>query len=327
MSGVHPKTGVSAEPNARWRLGLSASGVVFLLTCGFIFLIGVNYSNNLIFTICFLLLGVFFVSLWLGLRNMSAFGAVCLPVNSVHAGQQLVYKINLIERGGREHWAIDTVAGDRLPSIIKGNDHNRQQWTLLVSAPRRGVQSAKPLRIESRWPLGLMTISRQVCYLPEVVIYPASEDLKALTSRPVDMAAHLHEEAESLAGLRAYQLGDSVRRIDWRAMARRDELQVKSFDGASGDPSTWLHWDDTDGLEYEARIRCLCHWVLSCHQRCQEYGLVLPEQTFELGCDQVQLHQCLTALALLPQSSEKQGSLGDRPDDYVMEMRPSGDAL
>ncbi|MCV6611672.1 MAG: DUF58 domain-containing protein [Amphritea sp.] len=282
-----------------WRIRLTASGAGFLLLCGLIFLLGINYSNNLIFTFSFLLLGCFGVSIWLGLRNLSDFEARCLPVESVHAGQPVQYQLQVREQGGRAHYALSTLNQEVLNDLSDSPDET-QTWHLRIDSETRGVLPESAMRVQSEWPLGLLRISRELCQLPEVVIFPSAKDLRAMQQHYKGSNAHLHEEAEALAGLRDYQPGDNLRRIDWRAMARRDQLQVKQFDGAAGDPSVWLRWEDTEGLGYEERIHCLCHWILDCYQRGQEFGIALPEQEYQPACDFPHLQRSLTALALMP---------------------------
>lgn len=288
-----------------WRMKPTGSGISFLLLCGLIFLLGINYSNNLIFTFSFLLLGCFGVSLWFGVRNLSDFEARCLPVESVHAGQPVLYQLQVREQGGRGHYGLQAM--NQLPlSDLADEPDEVQSWHLRIDSRTRGVLIATSMRVHSEWPLGLMQISRHLCPLPDVVIFPAAKDLKALQKHSQGSNAHLHEEAEALAGLRDYQAGDNPRRIDWRAMARRDQLQVKQFDGAAGDPSIWLRWEDTRGLDYEDRIHCLCHWILDCYQRGQEFGVTLPQQEYQPACDYPHLQRSLSALALMPAEAGSQ---------------------
>ncbi len=282
----------------RWRLSVTGSGAGYLVICALVFLLGVNYSNNLIFTLCFMLSGFLAVSLWFGVRNLTAFTGEAQVLRPVHAGQWLTYVVNLQELGGRGHFALRGLNKQQLADIQP--EVSGQRWRVKLLTEQRGTLPEQGLRVESSWPLGLLKISRPLCLLPEAVVYPAADDLRSLKERKKGSNAHLHEEAESLSGLREYQAGDNLKRVDWRAMARRDQLYVKQFDGAAGDPLVWLDWDDTTGLGYEERISCLCHWILDCHQRGQEYGLKLPGQEIAPSRDQSHLENCLTRLALLP---------------------------
>ncbi len=279
-----------------FRVSLTVNGASFLCSVLVLFLFGVNYNSNLLFTLCFVLIGVMIVCFWLNIINIKAIKGLTVNVQPVHEGQTLEYKVDVADEGKRAH--LDLTANGEFVSDVESEQ--QQQWILTAKTKKRGLRNASLLRISSRWPLGLFNSARNLVELPAVVIYPEPAVDGAPRNSVEGDEAHLHNDADSLMGLKEYQPGDNARRIDWRAMARLEQLQVKLFDGGSGDASVWLDWDDTQDMSYEQRISSLCRWVLDYHKQGAEFGLRLPGFGVAPANSYSHLHQCLYQLSVMP---------------------------
>ena len=281
----------------RHRIALTPNGVGYLGTVLVLFLFSINYNSNLLFTLCFILTGVFIVCFWLNFANIKSIKSSSISVQAVHQKQTLGYKIEVQDEGKRNHQNL--FANEQAVADIK--KYQAQTWQLTLSAEKRGLKESEPLRVGSRWPLGLFKSSCKIAELPSVVVYPKISDTSALKNILEGDEAHQHNDADNLVGLKEYQLGDNARRIDWRVMARREELQVKLFDGGSGDASVYLAWDDTVGIAYEQRISSLCRWILDYQKQGIEFGLKLPGFNSAPANNFAHVHQCLYQLAIMPQ--------------------------
>ncbi len=114
----------------------------------------------------------------------------------------------------------------------------RRRYHLL--AERRGVYDFGPALISSGDLFGFRERWREERTLDTVLVYPkivSVEKLGLQAARPFgDLATErrIMEDPLSLAAVRDYQPGDSIRHIHWKATARRGALQTKVFDpGAS----------------------------------------------------------------------------------------------
>ena len=103
---------------------------------------------------------------------------------------------------------------------------------------------------------------------------------------------------DDFAGHRNYQLGDSPRRVDWKASSREQGLLTKLFQG-EGQSTLWLDWDQTPGVDGEQRIRQLTRWVMDAQASHKSYGLRLPAMTINPANSDAHYHRCLEALALM----------------------------
>lgn len=280
-----------------FKLRLTANGWVFLLAVVTIFLVSINYSNNLIFSFCFILLAVFLVSFWLNLRNILGIEGRVIAADPVHAGQSLVYRV-LIENSSAHHKAQLHITGaTELVSVASGDS---AYASVSQTVHERGQRPEQAVRVASRWPLELFELSCEVCLCPTVLIYPQAVEHKPVQLRTIGDDAHLHDASDELAGLKAYQTGDNLRRVHWKSLAKHDQWVVRQFDGEEGEPSGWLCWDDTVSLQYEERISCLTEWVVYCYTTNREFGLRLPNRSITPAKGSQQLYQCLSALAVLP---------------------------
>ena len=112
-----------------------------------------------------------------------------------------------------------------------------------------------------------------------------------------DSLPTLQRNGDDLSGKRAYRRGDSLRRIDWKGLARHGELHVREFeDGGRGE--TWLDWDAFSGIEHERRLSVLTRLALDAHSDNRCWGLRLPGTHLAPASGLHHLHACLDALAL-----------------------------
>ena len=104
--------------------------------------------------------------------------------------------------------------------------------SLRLRAERWGAYAVGDLTVRTRDPLGLFARSARIRAAVPVKVYPAREALRRLL-RPAetqlysgDELARTKGEGLEFADLRPFAFGDRVRRINWRASARRGELWV-----------------------------------------------------------------------------------------------------
>jgi uncharacterized protein (DUF58 family) len=111
-----------------------------------------------------------------------------------------------------------------------------------LTASRRGAFEFGPAVVTSGDIFGFRTRTLDVEQRHTVLVYPKMVPLEKLglkAARPSgDFGAERRVIADPLrlAGVRAYQPGDSLRHIHWKATARRGALQTKVFDPSASRP-------------------------------------------------------------------------------------------
>lgn len=278
------------------RYGLFFAILLFLMLIG-----AINYGNNPAYMLTFLLVGLGGNTMFQTWRNLLGLRLRYVGASPVFAGETAVFRFRVSHDSAAERPAIqlgaaqgDAVIHD-LPAGFMG-----LLFELRVPSTERGRLRAGRLTLSTRYPLGLL---RAWCYIDspaDCIIYPAPG--AAWAAAPGAQGAECQEGQEGegnddFVGLRGYRTGDSIKRIDWKSLARERGLLSKQFGGNT--PETrWLDWKDVPETGVEARLSGLCRAVLDAGRAGRTFGLLMPGQT--IGPDKGALHQkaCLQALAL-----------------------------
>src|SRR5690606_27895397 len=120
-----------------------------------LFLGGVNYENNLILALCFLMVSLFVMGILHTFRNLSALtlraGAARNGFVGGHGGLAVV----LVSRGQPHRSVWLSWPGQDAQEVSLEPGEEKAVW-LNLALPRRGPVRPQRLRVESRYPLGLL---------------------------------------------------------------------------------------------------------------------------------------------------------------------------
>lgn len=114
--------------------------------------------------------------------------------------------------------------------------YERAAWSLELPCPERGYYRLGPARLRSGDGFGLFTSEREEAGTAGVVVYPRTlslPDLGLPAARPLGERKgwqRIFEDPLRIAGVRDYRPGDPIGRIDWKATARRGELQSRVYE-------------------------------------------------------------------------------------------------
>jgi len=276
------------------------TGVLFGVLLIILLLGSVNYGKSLGFVLVFLLAGVGNVVMFATWRNLAGLRLRAGGSSPVFSGEQATFAVQLenndpsarysvaISQHGKEYEVVD------VPADAVGQIHFRKK------ADQRGLLSAGRFRLYTEFPTGLFVAWTWIELTMQCVVYPkpvASASWPAGDSM-ADGETVLHGDGlEEYTGLRKYQVGDSWRRVSWKATARSDELYTKEF--AGGQPELqWIEWKAIAASDTEARLSIMTRLVMDAEAGQRYYGLRMPNT--ELSPDHGNMHyqQCLKVLAL-----------------------------
>ncbi|MDR9440392.1 MAG: DUF58 domain-containing protein [Halomonas sp.] len=267
----------------RFGLGWAVLVVVLLL-------FGINYQNSLAYGLAFWLFSVGVVVLlrgWLNLLGVTP--GLRLPREAFAGGET---RLGVILSARRDRTALDLHCGGARGrvNLVDG----RGETELALPTPRRGLQPLPWLRLETRWPLGLVRVVAWVRHDVELLVWPhpVEED------EPVMHHGGTGLDASDFAGLRRFQLGDSPGRVAWKQWSRTGVLATKVF-SVPPRQQLWLDYDACRG-DPERRLSVLCARVLAHHRAGDRYGLRLPGLTLAPGEGEAQRRRALEALARFP---------------------------
>jgi uncharacterized protein (DUF58 family) len=120
--------------------------------------------------------------------------------------------------------------------IISLSGRSQRTWRSRTLLRRRGVYPIGPLTITSGDPFGLFRVSRTYGNASSIIVYPGFIDLPHFTVPPANLPGEgrfrkrTHYVTPNAAGVREYEYGDGLSRIDWKSTARQGRLMVKMFE-------------------------------------------------------------------------------------------------
>lgn len=272
------------------------SGLFWLLAVIALLATAINYGNNVIFALAFLLLSLWLQAAWRCHRHLARTAWLAHAPAPVFAGEppRIEGRIGKALPSAEVWLANGTCRGNPAPADNVGE----ALCSLDIPAMARGEHTLSRLRLASSWPLDLWRSQRR---LPDMtlLVYPRPGGTSPLpTGNPTP--AHRQAATGDFQDLRRYTPGDPPRRINWRVFARSDELLVNRFDGDQGGNALWLDFADCPG-DTEARLSQLSGWIQAAEHAGQEYGLRLPGVRIPPNIGRHHRGECLRRLALFRQ--------------------------
>ena len=264
----------------------------------------INYTLSLGYALTFLLAGTGLVAMLQAWRNLAGLDFAVGQAAPVFAGEDAVFEVIASEHGGRSRYAVSTqfADGTSVCADIAADGNARLRLTLptqrrgWLTAPRLTCATEFPLMLFHVWFHTALTSDARCLVYPQPAPYGLS--LPEAQNRGTGEMPDASTGDNDFAGHRIYQLGDSPRRVDWKASSREQGLLVKQYHG-SAQRTLWLDWNATPGAGSEQRISQLTRWVIDAHARELRYGLHLPRQTLAPGSGESHYRRCLQALALM----------------------------
>ncbi len=177
--------------------------------------------------------------LWLVATRLDVAVTRVLHPPKVHAGSSTRVDLAVVNKARRRSPVLslrDQVSGTRGASLLVAplDPGGEARAAYRFATDRRGVVTVGPLQVELTDPFGLARLRLPAAGISELVVYPAIERLVAIPlsagNDPLAGSEHpnsLGRGGEDFYALRAYVLGDDLRRVHWPATARHDELMVR----------------------------------------------------------------------------------------------------
>ncbi|MFF7708490.1 DUF58 domain-containing protein [Pseudomonas sp. NPDC007930] len=279
----------------------SRAGLGYALTLALILLAAINYQNSMAYVLVFVLGSLFIVTILHTYRNLSGLQVGSAAPAAVFAGEQARFTLRL-ESTGKAHQAIAVgwgreplASADLLPAHV--------QWLELPwPTQQRGWLAAPRVRLSTQFPLGLLCAWSWVRSDQRVLVYP--QPLAGdLPLQPASADEHeqvglqvVGQGTDDFQGLKAYEPGDTWRRLNWKAWSRGGPLLIKAFGEQRGQEVALDFLALRGGTEQ--RLSILCHWVLQLTEQQRPFALRLPGVALPPACDEAHREACLRALAL-----------------------------
>jgi uncharacterized protein (DUF58 family) len=280
----------------------SRMGALYCLTLALMLLGSINYNLGLGFVLTFLLGGLGVVGMLHAWRNLA--GVSVRPGRSepVFAGEHARFRFVLHNPTEAARFAIGMRRGNENANFTNVPARDDGECFVELIAPKRGWLEAGRVEVATSYPIGLFRAWSYVRFDQRALVYPRPEPGNPpLPPAAATSGAGLSSAAgeDDFAGLRAYRPGDSLHRMAWKAIARREVPVVKEFSGGQGTADLWLDWSACPrDFDVEQRLARLSAWVVSASLQNLRYGVRLPHQTIAPDTGRAHRDLCLRTLAL-----------------------------
>lgn len=294
---------VAAKP--RILVMPTGHGWAFLVALVLILLTGASYDNNLVYFLAFFLFSMVMVSGVYAHRNLRGVEVQLKSAPDVFSGHDVHLEF-LLQAAGQSHESMELISSEdrwhKKIAHVSGLDADQVYKTVLVlKGAKRGRYKIPEIHLRTRFPLGLFIAWRVYEIQEDFYVYPKPEGQSELNT--TDIAGQLQPrqqkvlEATDYDEHRAYQRGDSWKRIDWKVYARRGDLVVKTSAEPPSSVAWSLRYDLTPGKGMEVKLSQLALWISEANERGLEYELILPSQSYSFGTGERHYQICMRALA------------------------------
>jgi uncharacterized protein (DUF58 family) len=277
------------------KVGYMLLMVVILMLIG-----ATNYQNNLAFLLTFLLIGLGLVTSVFTVRNLQGIEFALNKPAEVFAGQSLPIAVSLKSINQQNHYSVGVGLNKKALMLTDVALHEFSRVSITIQAQHRGWLNIPKLVASSQFPFGWLSAWGYFAFEKSVLVYP-----RPLEPAQIDLQASGQETDEGrkfdgnedLYGLRSYQQGEPLSRVDWKAFARERGLYVREF-AQYQSAQHCFSWHDFPGIEDELRLSYLTYLVLDAASQNLHYALELPSVSFDLADGELHRARCLKALAL-----------------------------
>lgn len=277
-------------------------GLLFVLVLAAMLAGSVNYNNNLGFLLVFLLGGMALISMLHTHRNIVGLRILSISAGPVFAGNTAVFDLNVYSESISRR-ALFLSLGKDFKAVESTEAGSQSKIRVKAHAADRGILTAGPLKLSTRYPLGLFFAWSVLAPKISCLVYPRplygafNTAESAASEGALKQAGKSSHGNDDFMGLKAYQPGDPFRHISWKTYSRGQGLYTKEFAGHGG-KTVMFDFDAVKDRDTETKLSRLCGLILTAEAANIKYGLKLPEIYIAPARGGQHKHKCLKYLAL-----------------------------
>lgn len=302
-------------------------GLLFLMLCVLLFLLGTNYQNNLMLLLCYFLLAMFLVNLLASYINFSRIHIQIGKCPEVFA-QDNVHVPLWLNANNQDKTSPKGLLDFRFQQSLKNMiatkiqvdlDDLANPVTLSLKCLKRGKLDLPRITVESFYPLGLYRCWTHLAFTHHIIVYPqplpCNINLQAHSQTTSKQSGQL---ASSLSGhddfshLKPYQLGQPLHHVAWKQLAKGRGMVSKHFSSEDSHIG-WLIISNEfkncslsalqqhQQQKLEIELSHLCYQIIELSRSDQIFGLDLGKQCIAPNSGASHRIACLNALAVFGQ--------------------------
>lgn len=284
-------------------------GWLYLVFLILLFITGINYQNNLILSVGFIMVSVLITTIVATYQNLSSLIIKTSACDNVFVGDFVALPVTF-ENINKANKRGLMVGFEQSPCQLVPAIEREQRVNLLFRPSERGLLSVPRIKLYSVFPMGLFMCWSWLRLEFNGLVYPKPVDfpfrMSAGEAGDQDHSKTLISGMDEFDGLRSYQKGDSMKRVAWRQFAKTQQLMTKHYSDLQADERC-LDWYALTGIDVELRLKILAGWVVDCHKQQCQYSLKLPHKIIEQNSGESHFRYCLKELALFGLAGNSHG--------------------
>jgi len=268
---------------------------------------GSSQQNGAAYLLLFALAALGIVSLGHAFSNVRGLAARAQAIKPTFAGQETALPVEVanLARSPKKGLRLRLLNSiDNYETIDQLAAGKAARASIRFSAATRGDHEIKSICVETRYPLGLLRVTKQLGLSQHYLVYPKPDGdpklPRSTVARPADGSRSEARDGDDFSGVRTYVPGESQRHIDWKAVARGQPMMTKQFSGESESGPLYLDYAGAAARsgQLEQRLSQLTLWIIEAERLRRPYGLRLPNMSISPSLGEMHYHRCLRALAL-----------------------------
>ncbi len=215
--------------------------IIFLVI---LFIVAGMVRDDFVFTIVYLFAGVYILGRVWSARGLKAIRLHRNFVSRAFYGEEIQVKVD-VENASllpvvwlrlREALPVDLLPSGLFDQVVSVGPKGRACIEYTLQARKRGYYPVGPLFVSSGDLLGISGEQKREGLPDYLTIYPKIIPFTRLelpSHSPLGTLRHnlpIFEDPTRVVSKRDYQVGDSLRRVDWKSSAALGRLQVKQFE-------------------------------------------------------------------------------------------------
>jgi uncharacterized protein (DUF58 family) len=164
-----------------------------------------------------------------------------------------------------------------------------------IEGIKRGIETIESLYVETQFPFNFFRCFTFLRLDLECYVYPEKNNLKIHFIKNID--APENKEADDYY-LRDYRVGDSLKRVDWKKVAKDNRWYTKEVSGPTPQSVLIDIEDETLRTSTEDSLKSICYDLYHLHHSEVLYGLKMGNYSFIAPDNSSQhLEKCLKELS------------------------------
>lgn len=298
LKNKHKKNEIELQHKTIYVLP-SKLGGQFLIIALLNFVMGINYQNNLILAMAYLMVVVMVFAILTGYKNVRGLLVKYLSVKEDYAPKAPVARFELQAKSRCELVKLINNNIESEAVSLQSNEKNLVEIALKCS--ERGAYGFDRVKIISHFPFGLVSVWSYIEPIDTVYVYPKPIPTEKLDTQLHDNDEHDGDNAQIKAGnddfyqLTSFVQGTALNKVSWKHYAKTQQLLTKEFTSDTSQELA-LNYNTLTGNN-EHRLSQLCFLVNQLTDQQIAFSLTLPNKHITKGLGRSHQETCLKALA------------------------------